>query len=433
MYFGDLLTLPERDLFQKTYKTQHDEILTRVDPVDESGAGVLQLRNWLFRRGTLGMDPKEKGAETSKKFYRHVTKDWNTNEVPVPIFSAEAWIAQENVWIQREIFRLIKGVNDDISVFRPIVEWPVDKNAKTFDQDLARGEKKNFAYRFQNVNFEVSLTLEANDTLKFKISNLLPRKQKLDLRFRILMNEQLKDARYDRSKSDLEQSVFRISGEALTPKGEAGSVIESEIPFTKEKELDRRGIYGIEQILTWETAAIKRLDNVSIGSNDVGDFSSSHREYVTPLRSLEGEPKEASGGGGNAGNKTKLQHDLWTDRYLDVTEQSRRIPVAVAMIVDQDHVNRVLTHFNNSKYRYFHSQVLLNHYSGSLLPTIKADPQREGAAPPAAGGPMGMPMGGGGAGAGGGQEHETNMELIIYGVMTLYQRYPPRPAPEKKQ
>jgi hypothetical protein len=97
--------------------------------------------------------------------------------VPVPIFSAEAWIAQENVWIQREIFRLIKGVNDDISVFRPIVEWPVDKNAKTFDQDLARGEKKNFAYRFQNVNFEVSLTLEANDTLKFKISNLLPRKQ----------------------------------------------------------------------------------------------------------------------------------------------------------------------------------------------------------------------------------------------------------------
>ena len=30
----------------------------------------------------------------------------------------------------------------------------------------------------------------------------------------------------------------------------------------------------------------------------------------------------------------------------------------------------------------------------------------------------------------GGSQQETNIELVIYGVITLYERYPPRPAAE---
>ena len=44
------------------------------------------------------------------------------------------------------------------------------------------------------------------------------------------------------------------------------------------------------------------------------------------------------------------------------------IPVAVVLIVDQDHVDRVLNSFNNSKLRFLETQVLLNYYSGSLQP-----------------------------------------------------------------
>jgi hypothetical protein len=157
------------------------------------------------------------------------------------------------------------------------------------------------------------------------------------------------------------------------------------------------------------------------------------------------------GPGGGGANKTMLRHGLWTDRYIEVSEQSRRIPVAVALIVDQDHVDRVLTHFNNSKLRFLELQVLLNHYSGSLTPPATNEQKekggegfpgvrpkgfgvpggfggREGSIP---GGPGRPGIAAGNQPPGDGQNLETNMELVIYGVMTLYQRYPPRPQAEK--
>ena len=43
------------------------------------------------------------------------------------------------------------------------------------------------------------------------------------------------------------------------------------------------------------------------------------------------------------------------------------------------------------------------------------------------------PFGAGAAAGGGDAESVTNMELNIYGIMTLYQRYPPRPVTPSKQ
>jgi hypothetical protein len=124
--------------------------------------------------------------------------------------------------------------------------------------------------------------------------------------------------------------------------------------------------------------------------------------------------------------------------------------VAVALIVDQDHVDRVLTHFNNSKLRFLELQVLLNHYTGSLTPPATTEQKEKGPEgyppgirpkgfgfPGGLGGREGLIPGGPGRPAAGnqpsgdGQNLETNMELVIYGVMTLYQRYPPRPQAEK--
>ncbi len=422
-YFGDSLTDTERREFRLNYKAQVNEILKSVDPVDEKGNGVVQLRNWLYRPDKL--------PEDKERFIRFVTKDWN----PRDDYSKEAWIAQENIWIQREIYRLIRAANDDISKF-------------TMTSDA----KKGSPYTFKNSYFEITLTLHGdkdNNKVTFKISNLLTRRQKLDLNFRVRMNMQGTDP-----------EPVRISGLPLMPKGEKNDSHSQEIPYVKETELQRTGVYSVEQILTWETAAIKRIDHISIGSNEGVDISHSHRTYTLGLRPFDekDKPKEEAGGkgpaavgapppvggvpgagGGAGGNKTVLAHDLWTDRYTDVTEQSRRIPVAISLIVDQDHVNRVLTQFNNSKLRFVHSQVLLNHFAGSLQPALLAERKEAGAVgvAPMGIGPMGVgPMGVGPMGnvpGGGAGENETNIELVIYGVMTLYQRYPPRPAAEKRQ
>jgi hypothetical protein len=372
------------------------------------------------------------------------------------LFSAEAWIAQENLWLQREVYRLIRVCNDDISKFRRIEDWANAKDKKVdkdkINKDLVDGVKKDYPYRFQNVNFEVNLTLKSDkdNTLVFKIKNLLPRKQKLDLYFRVRM-----------AKSGI-APIFRMSGQALMPKGQPNDYLEHSFKTPESGEVDRTGIYSVEQILSWETAAIKRLDAISIGSTETGDISLSQHDFGPALRPLEekeqakpaaddkkdmmGKPGAPPGPGGpqkdgkreddgGAGGGKVLPNGLWTDRYVEVNEFSRRIPVTVVLIVDQDHVNRVLTHFNNSKFRYLQTQAPLNHYTGSLQAAV-GEVQKEGGggAPPAPGkdrpmGPMSFPMGERNSpAAGGSSEHEANMELIIYGIMTIYQRYPPRSA-----
>jgi len=169
-----------------------------------------------------------------------------------------------------------------------------------------------------------------------------------------------------------------------------------------------------------------------------------------------GGPRPAMGGGigaGAGGNQGALEMpSLWSFRYMEVTEQSRRVPVAVVLIVDQDHIDRVLTSFNNSKMRFLPTQVLVNQYLGSMQPPAVVDPNGPPGFPGGVGpgpgfggfgGPgreiMRPPIGGfGGFGGFGGQpgdpgtavsEPDTNMELVIYGIMTLYQRYPAAPPP----
>jgi hypothetical protein len=192
-----------------------------------------------------------------------------------------------------------------------------------------------------------------------------------------------------------------------------------------------------------------------------------------------GGEKQGGFGQGFGGKQERLVsvgvNGVLKDRYLEVSEQSRRVPVGVALIVDQDHIDRVLTSFNNSKLRFLTTQVLLNRYSGSVRPNLVGSggaagaTREEGAIPmigPMGGGSLGpMPMGGGfsgpkgssslgprpgssgvggyqpgenagaatqSAGVGVSDELENNLELVIYGIVTLYERYPKRKVIETK-
>jgi hypothetical protein len=428
-YFGDNLLQSEQDVFAATYKEQIHDVLRTVEPYDDKGNGVVLLRDWLYRRDGLPDDKEKKDV----KFIRYVAQDWDVKKE----FSKEAWIAQENIWIQKEIYQIIKRTNDDISKFHG------------GEEKGAKGK-----YHFRNPAFALELSLAEDKSLSFKITNLLQRTQKLDLNFRVKM-----------SKTG-DAPIVPISGLPLAP----GKSHVQTIKFDA-KEAPRTGVYGVDQLLTWETAAVKRIDHISIGSIAPDDISHSQRTFPDPLHPFDkkdlpkvekneekpgevlrpkgfgGREEGFGGAGGGGANKTLLRHGLWTDRYIiEVSEQSRRIPVAVALIVDQDHVDRVLTHFNNSKLRFLELQVLLNHYSGTLTPPATEEQKEKGGegplrpkgfgVPGGFGGREGFNPGGPGRPAAGnppgdGQNLETNMELVVYGVMTLYQRYPPRPKDEK--
>lgn len=428
-YFADVLTTTEQRAFAENYANEVLEVLKMVDPLDEKGNGVVQLKDWLY---------KPELPATEAPFVRFVP-EWNFQKLDI---SKEAWIAQEDLWIQHEIYRLIAATNDSVGKYERVKTDP----------------KKTDVHTFRNTTFEINLKLDAKKELQFEIKNRTQRRQRLDIRFRVKMNK------------GLQPEIITISGNPLMPAGTKNDTLVQTIPAGESL---RTEIVSVEQVLAWDTAAVKRIDYISIGSNDGASISHSHRTFPEGLKPLDSKDAEVAqkpddkmvgkdqpykfekGGtiGGAGGNKKVLDHKLWTDRYMEVTEQSRRVPVAIALIIDQEHVDRVLTQFNNSKLRFLLTQVMINQYTGNLQPQLMEDKKQEygpklpysgqfprpGTFPmptpmptptPMPGPGPGYPPTGGGLGQGneGGSITETNLEIVIYGVMTLYQRYPPRPA-----
>ena len=99
---------------------------------------------------------------------------------------------------------------------------------------------------------------------------MLNQRQKLEVRFKVRFSE-------DPSVPD---EVIPIEDEPL----EAG------ISAKGFKDLvggpSRTGIHRVEQVLTWETAAVRRIDMVSIGSKQQDEIALNHRIYPDDVQPL---------------------------------------------------------------------------------------------------------------------------------------------------
>jgi hypothetical protein len=256
-----------------------------------------------------------------------------------------------------------------------------------------------------------------------------------------------------------------------------------------------KGIFGLRQVLTWDKAAVRRIDFVAIGTVGAGggggpagppnlaaaapgsdEWATSHRTSSRPLvpfrkkdtdkapdpapTDLPG-PRRGTGGlaAGQGQAAGRTENGLVAVRYTDKTDQARRVPVAIALIVDQDKVALVQTAFANSSLRFLTTQLLVHRYPGTVRPTDTGPPSGDGSATPVSKGPSSFPsysygpgMGRGTGGlarfghpgpaynppptatqattGGGGEEQEANVELVLYGVVSLYERFPPRRGTE---
>lgn len=455
-YFNERLTDKERIDYMNSYHSQVPPILRQVDPLyigkGEDGKpavrGIVQFGSgWMFDPAddrNYDEIPQKKRAlllpPEGAKFLRFKHDDW----IIAADFSEEAWIAQEDLWIQNEIYRLVRMANDSVARFEKVADPKAAKN---------KGH-------FKNPYFEITVGLsDDKKSLDLHIANRLNRRQKLD---GLSLRLQLRDPKNGKGEPD----IIPVSGDPLEPKGTKGK--DTRDLVVKLKGAARAGIFGLEQVLTWESAAVKRIDHIALGSESAGDISFSQRTMPLGLRpyiqvaAKADEPDKAApapglppgmdmkkpfpGGpmGNQGGAKGALPNGFSPIRYQEVTPQFRRVPVAVALIVDQNHVDRVQTAFNNSKLRFLVTQVLLNHYPDSLRPKVPDDKPGGAAETPGApafpGGLVpGMPNMPGMPGmplpnraqqpaAAASGDLEANIELVLYGVVTLYERFPPRPA-----
>lgn len=422
-YFNDKLSDTEQSNYTRNYGSQIRPILELVEPMNDEGEGVVILKDWLVPKKSA----KELPPATSL-FLRTVPLPWKSDAD----ISEEAWIAQEDLWIQKEIYRLIRQANDYVGKME-------GKGVSGL----------NSVATFKNVYFELGVKLLKADKLQVTIKNLQNRRKKLEVKFLVKFTD-------DQGGESVEK--ISIEGEPLDPVGITDSKGKAKDTLTTTIDLpsgpNRNGIANVEQALSWDSAAVRRIDHIAIGSLAMTEIALNHRSFPEGVKPLIAPPKIETppagegevrkqrdlfiGGGldgGPGANPNLLVNGLIKNRYSEEpTEQTRRLPIAVSLIVDQDHVDRVLTSFGNSKFRFVLNQMLMNRYPLSVRPSLAAQEKfGPGNFPLPKPLPFGRPPAAGGAdlnALASDEENESNIELVLYGTVTLYQRFPPRDLPK---
>jgi hypothetical protein len=410
-----------------------------------------------------------------------------------PPTSEECWLAQEDLWVKRDLVDIIRNAIDDTARFDP-----VEVKESPPEGTLA-------VRRFRSPNWEVTLFLKKEkDGLVISnestIRNISGDHRRLPLAGVVL--------RVQQTRGGVSRGAVEIlaEGEPL-PWGEKPVVITSK-KSTRVPEFDAADPLEVWQVLNWYTSPIKRLDRVEIGTKE----ARSHRFAKTALvaKAAPGSKEEDkasqpggltppgassdSGGpqygmgsspGGPMGGPMKpggeSKGGIDRNRYIDLSDQVRRLPVAMVLVVDQAHIQDVLAAISNSRMRIWTTQYLWQHVRGIQAPSGPAQlrteapgrlgggpgmgnkygmgsrppggvgiPEGVGSRPPGVigsspGGPMspgGMPPGPGTPGIGEtagrpsgfvGDEDDPNLvELVVYGIASLYERFPPK-APAAAQ
>jgi hypothetical protein len=184
----------------------------------------------------------------------------------------------------------------------------------------------------------------------------------------------------------------------------------------------------------------------------------------SPMGDMPGMPMGVPGGAGGQGaaaSKTTLKNGFDMKRYSELKPQARRVPVAVSLVIDQNHLSRVLTAFSNSKLRFLTTQVLVNRYPKNINPITLTAAQKTSdygfgaspyGSPPGIGfgpgkspfmpgipnmpsypgsdepGMPGEPYGPMGDSFQSTDSSAAHVEVVIYGVVSLYSRFPARPS-----
>ncbi len=251
---------------------------------------------------------------------------------------------------------------------------------------------------------------------------------------------------------------FRLPGESV----DAGM----ERPFRFELKQRPIRIVQVRQVLDWKTVPVKRIDTIAIG--ELAHYHSDRTKLPRPLEPYEFDirknpekpkgiaseyrakaaPKPATPGGETGVEPPSSEVrpttpttgvQLRSEKYgLDMrryyvdgqplegndklSPEVRRIPVAMVVIVDIDHMNDVLTAFANSRLRIQVTQAVWNRYN-NLAPPSFVQPKL-----PIAGGefpgvpvPPGTPRPGTKPASATSTEDLNVVQLQVYGIASLYE------------
>ena len=343
-YFGDPIDTRLRADYTKEeqYASQIDPIIDLVQPVSSTGDGVVQCAsgNW-------------------NSFLQ--TADWTSNPTPS---TEEIWLAQEDLWVQRELLRIVREANDSVATFKKLEGAPpVDKSKNEIDHQI-----------FVNPTWRIDLVL-SGEVPKFhlhsSIINTSSQRQVLGINFIVGF------------RGTKATDTLFLDGEPLGP----GQTIERDQQLGGQLELSPpEGLDNLKQVFDWRTAPVKRLDRIGLGyhgqrSSPRGVKSSAvfkgEAKGGAPGGSGGGQParrssrggERAEGGSSDSGSNATAS-GLQRDRYIEETPYVRRMPIGIVLIVDQTNIQDVLTAVANSSLRVQITQWDWVRFHGNIKPPV---------------------------------------------------------------
>ncbi|GIW82129.1 MAG: hypothetical protein KatS3mg105_3936 [Gemmatales bacterium] len=412
--FGEQLSVDFRDAYvnrDACYRKQVDELVKIVQPVDEKGEGVVQFRG--------GWD----------QVIRYVSRWYNPKAGTTAPTTEEVWLAQEDLWVQRELLRAVREANDFTAELKKAPEPP--KQPGETDHQI-----------FYNARWKLELVLTPKE-LRWKITNRSNRQQLLGIHFAI---------HFDNSVHNL-----FVDGEPLAPYSSTEGKEKAPVALARFK--------AVEQVLTWRDAPVKRIDTIHLAVNSnrcatmafqglsgTDDGTTTGAQPMQPVGPgfPQGQPvqpgtqpplggkvpmdEQETGVGGQPTSSAQAK-DILRNRYITVNDQVRQMAVGMVLIVDQAHVQDVLTALANSPMRMQIAQVHWRLYRGSIQPSVAETKPEQPKGPPVGAQPppppppvrgQNLPVeqpGSGDASAGGAPAYNL-VELSVYGIVSLYQKPP---------
>ena len=439
-----------------------------VDPAKEADAQYLILNDEMKKFTEIYFDSyaalaktvgptRFEGAGGWQSVLRYVT-DWGTSARPE---SNAFWLALEDFWIQRALLKPIAEVNEGAKKFEI-----VKPAAGTADTPLKR--------KFRSRTWEIDLELTPDRVLKSTLKNRTDRLQMLGLNKSMRLKVWLDDPKLSTSQA----FEYRIGGELVKGSGELIPKVVPEI-HRIPAGAGAAEIYKVEQILDEITVPVRLIRKIELGYRDAKRNAAELKqpsffpEEAPPADPAGGGPPGGMGGppggvggppagmggppgggrggpigmspggpggeGGSAigGAKTGTAEQVLLGnkkRYIERTEQVRRMPVGLDLVVDQAYVNDVLIAFGNSPLRFQVTQTQWQRFRDPLAATgsPESDPGTGGVAPmfPM---PGVSPPGVGSSGAAGGalptsQVTAGLVELAVYGIVSIYEKVKVKPA-----
>jgi hypothetical protein len=356
----------------------------------------------------------------------------------------EIWILQEDFWVKKEMLRIIREVQRGAGRCKLV-------------------EEKEGVRRFRNGNWELKLVVKDKAlSAESTIENISPTKAPLPMG-----GKDSKALIFRLVQGDSPPFDLKLTGEPVKP-GEPLPLLPL-MPKDShpEQRLDLSKSFDVEQVFEWSNAPVRRIDALRTAKQSHRTAKSSLVQYppfkpaedpnassdtkpaVTPTAPGAPGPTAAPPGGerGEGGldkapagptNATEV-YGLERNRYIIATDQSRHLPIAMVLIVEQAHVSDLLIAIANSPLRIQTTQVAFHEMPvrAPSSPGSEPGPDQPRERPDQAlpsdrptktfpGGPGG-PLGPGGQPTARVDEPDTSLvELTVYGIATLYERFKER-------